>query len=105
MYRIHYASRLVVDARPTDDPSNIIRAANIKDTYARYENIEDAYRQAVNDMFHGKVVLGIEDEADDCKVVITAQKLTAAAEKMAKELGPNFKRSERQQFARELKLK
>lgn len=104
MFRIHYASRLVTDARPAGDPGVIVRSTKINDTFSRYDNLEDAYRQAVNDMFYGKVVLGIEDENQDCKVVITAQQITAEVEKMNNELGPSWKMREWKDYIHGVKL-
>jgi hypothetical protein len=62
MFRIRYARRVVTDARPKDDPDNVFVAAEIPETFAEFERIEDAYRQAISDLHHGKIVLGVEDE-------------------------------------------
>lgn len=55
-------------------------------------------------MFYGKVVLGIEDENQDCKVVITAQQITAEVEKMNNELGPSWKMREWKDYIHGVKL-
>ncbi len=58
MFRIRYAARLVVDARP-DAP---IRAHRQKqDSFSYYDSLVHAFRQAVNDLHHGRIVLGIEE--------------------------------------------
>jgi hypothetical protein len=63
MYRIRYASRLVQSSQgPEVVAGEIVPAARVKETFSRYDNLDDAYRQAVNDLYHGKIVLGIENE-------------------------------------------
>lgn len=84
MFRIRYAAREVVDAR--GDRAPIQRAAIRRDTFARFENIDHAVMQAVNDLHHNKIVLGIEDEKSG-KVVVDSivlhVKLQEARDRMA----------------------
>jgi hypothetical protein len=108
MYRIMYASRLVTDARETDDPSNIIRSQQVKQSYARYDSLDDAVRQAINDLYFGKVVLGI-DEEESGKIVLSVEELTATLAKaessIEKEVKRGFSaRAARRVVLRELKL-
>lgn len=108
MYRIMYASRLVTDAREPDDPTNIVRSAKINETFARYDNLDDAVRQAVNDLHFGKIVLGIDDEATG-KIEVTVEDLTGhlanAQKKIDKEINRGFSpRAARRVVLRELKL-
>jgi hypothetical protein len=83
MFRIRYAARVVVDARGDDAP--IKRAAIRQDTFARFADIDHAVMQAVNDLHHDKIVLGIEDEKSG-KVVVDSivlhVKLGQARERM-----------------------
>lgn len=106
MYRIHYAERGVTDARPKDDPDNIFVAAEIPESFAYYTHKIDAFRQAVNDLYHGKIVLGVESKRGG--IVFTVQELTAALARAQKEIakfeargfGP---KASRQVVMRELK--
>jgi catechol 2,3-dioxygenase-like lactoylglutathione lyase family enzyme len=89
MYCIRYASRVVSDPRP----DAAIRTARIKKSVAWYEELNDAFRQAVTDTYFGKTVLGMEQHKTQPnmlneygvippgKVVVDAVSLHAAAEK------------------------
>jgi hypothetical protein len=108
MYRIVYASRLVTDAREPDDPTNIFRSAVIKQSYARYDSLDDAVRQALSDLHYGKVVLGIDDEQTGAMIVPVDEltgHLAAAEKKIEKEIARGFPpRAARRVVLRELKI-
>lgn len=100
---IRYADRVVVDARPKDDPENTIQVAKMGEYVSWYDRAEDAYRQAVNDLYHGKMVLGIEDV--NGKVVIDVKELHAGLVKAQKEMEKEIARGFGPKAARQVVIR
>jgi len=83
VFRIRYAPRFLVDSR--GDKAPIRSYQQTEDTFARHAKRDAAFRQAVSDLHHGKIVLGIETESKG-KVVVDAIVLHVALEKAREEM-------------------
>lgn len=62
MYLIRYAPRLIIDARGDDAPEGLRALQQTSEYVTKHATLQESVQQAVNDLYFGKPVLGIEDE-------------------------------------------
>ena len=86
MFAIRYAPRLILDARGDDAPEGQRAFQQTVEYRTWHATLLESVQQAVNDLYYGKPVLGIEDEKGNIKVDVVQLhvELTKAQNQMAK---------------------